>query len=370
MHIDSEWQGDRPTRYSSCHIMKVGSELNRYCGILIGAFLTMGMLFAGAVGEVQAKTTDEDSAAPAQVDPEFVAFARELNRDDGLVESDVLATLAKAQVQQSILDAMSRPAEAKPWKDYRPIFLTDKRRDDGIAFYLANRALIERAAEEFGVAPEIIVAIIGVETSYGANYGRYKVLDALVTLTFHYPPRAKFFRGELRQLFLLGDMHMAYPIDEMVGSYAGAMGWGQFIPTSVANFARDYDGDGRIDLWNSLPDIIGSVANYFAVHGWEKGKPVATLAKTRADARALTPDGLDPVYPIEQLKNWGYVPSDATSPTELATLVRLDGQDGAENWLTFHNFYVISRYNRSPLYSMAVWQLSQEIAAGVASAAP
>ncbi len=370
MRIVGEWQGDRPTRYSTAYIMKVGSKLKKHCGIVVCIWLTLGMLLAGAVGEAHAKSKDAEGAAPATVDPEFLEFARELNREGGLVESDVLATLAKAQVQQSILDAMSRPAEAKPWKDYRPIFLTDKRRDDGIAFYLANRELIERAAEEFGVAPEIIVAIIGVETSYGANYGRYKVLDALVTLTFHYPPRAKFFRGELRQLFLLGDMHMAYPIDEMVGSYAGAMGWGQFIPTSVANFARDYDGDGRIDLWNSLPDIIGSVANYFSVHGWEKGKPVATLAITRADARALSPDGLDPVYPIEQLKTWGYTPTDATSPTELATLVRLEGQDGTENWLTFHNFFVISRYNRSPLYSMAVWQLSQEIAAGVASATP
>lgn len=310
----------------------------------------------------------QPAPAAAQVDPDFVEFARELHSDGGLVEADVLATLAKATVQQSILDAMARPAEAKPWKDYRPIFLTDKRVDDGIAFYLANRELIERAANEFGVAPEIIVAIIGVETSYGSNYGKYKVLDALVTLAFHYPPRAAFFRGELRQLFLLGDMHLAYPIDELVGSYAGAMGWGQFIPTSVANFARDYDGDGRIDLWNSVPDIIGSVANYFSVHGWERGKPVASLATVRADARAISPSGLEPVYPVEQLEGWGYSPADKTDPTELATLLVLEGSAGSESWLTFRNFYVISRYNRSPLYSMAVWQLSQEIAAGVASA--
>ena len=330
----------------------------------------LGLSVAASADAANARAVKSTLPASSPLDPDYVAFARKLHREDGLVESDVLATLAKAKVQQSILDAMSRPAEAKPWKDYRPIFLTSKRRDDGIAFYRDNRELIDRAANEFGVDPEIIVAIIGVETSYGRNFGSYKVLDALVTLGFHYPPRATFFRGELRQLFLLGDMHMAYPIDELVGSYAGAMGWGQFIPTSVANFARDYDGDGRIDLWNSLPDIVGSVANYFAVHGWEKGQPVATLAVTSANARELTPDGLDPVYPIEQLKTWGYVPTDAMAPTELATLVRLDGSEGEENWLTFHNFYVISRYNRSPLYSMAVWQLSREIAAGVAGDTP
>jgi membrane-bound lytic murein transglycosylase B len=338
--------------------------------ILAGIVLASGFMITGCVGAASAKPPRAVAAASTDIDPDFLEFARELNRDAGLAESDVLATLGKAKVQQGILDAMSRPAEAKPWKDYRPIFLTAKRRDDGIAFYKANRELIERAGNEFGVAPEIIVAIIGVETSYGRNYGSYRVLDALVTLAFHYPPRAKFFRGELRQLFLLGDSHMAYPIDELVGSYAGAMGWGQFIPTSVANFARDYDGDGRIDLWNSLPDIIGSVANYFAVHGWQKGGLVAVASNTAPNARSISPSGLDPVYPVEQLQAWGYVPAQPVEPTELATLLRLDGSKGTEDWLTFHNFYVISRYNRSPLYSMAVWQLSTEIARGVASSTP
>ncbi len=347
-----------------------GPLLNTSSCISAALILALGMSTTTCVDAARPQSKNTPSTEAPALDSAYVAFARTLHREDGLVESEVLATLAKAKVQQSILDAMARPAEAKPWKDYRPIFLTDKRRDDGIAFYLTHRELIERAANEFGVDPEIIVAIIGVETSYGRNVGSYKVLDALVTLAFHYPPRATFFRGELRQLFLLGDTHMAYPMDELVGSYAGAMGWGQFIPTSVANFARDYDGDGRIDLWNSMPDIIGSVANYFAVHGWEKGQPVATRSTTRADARELKVDGLSPVYPIEQLTSWGYVPRDATAPTELATLLRLEGSSGDEDWLTFHNFYVISRYNRSPLYSMAVWQLSREIAAGIERAAP
>ena len=350
-------------------LAKVSLKLNKRVWFPV-ALIVFCTSMAGCVNTVAAKSQKPPLATTTGVDPQFAEFARELNQEAGLDEAYVLATLAKAKVQQSILDAISRPAEAKPWKDYRPIFLTDKRRDDGIAFYRANRELIERAADEFGVAPEIIVAIIGVETSYGRNFGKYKVLDALVTLGFHYPPRAKFFRGELRQLFMLGDTRMAYPIDELVGSYAGAMGWGQFIPTSVANFARDYDGDGRIDLWNSLPDIVGSVANYFAVHGWEKGKPVASRARVHADARAITPQGLEPAYPIEQLRDWGYVPTDVIAPAEVATLLKLEGASGSEEWLIFRNFYVISRYNRSPLYSMAVWQLSQEIAAGVAENAP
>ncbi len=189
------------------------------------------------------------------------AFAAEVAKDGGPPEATVIAALSGAKMQQSILDAMGKPAEAKPWRDYRPIFLTDKRIDDGIAFYRDNRALLERVGKEYGVPPEIIVAIIGVETSYGRITGKYRVLDALSTLAFHYPPRANFFRGELKQLFLLGDAHLAYPLDELKGSYAGAMGWGQFMPTSIAQWAKDEDGDGRIDLWNSLPDITASVGD-------------------------------------------------------------------------------------------------------------
>ena len=338
-----------------------GASILKHSHVLLHGLALAGSLFAAGI-----VCAGPAPAEAAGTNPAFTEFARELSAQDGLVEAEVLATLAKARVQQSILDAIARPAEAKPWKDYRPIFLTGKRIDDGIVFYAEHRELIERAAAEFGVAPEIIVAIIGVETSYGRNVGKYRVLDALVTLAFHYPPRAKFFRGELRQLFLLGDGHLAYPLDELLGSYAGAMGWGQFIPTSVAHYARDYDGDGRIDLWNSPADIVGSVANYFAAHGWEKGNPVATRTQPAENAREVTPVGLEPVYPLEQMEAWGYAPSDTVDRTLPATLLKLEGAGGTENWLTFRNFYVITRYNRSPLYAMAVWQLSTKIAEGIA----
>lgn len=322
--------------------------------------LSIGLLGAGRVVA---------AAENADIDAAQRAFAVEVAQAGGPPEADVLAVLAGAKTQQSILDAISRPAEAtKPWSAYAPIFLTDKRVDDGVAFYRANRDLLERTGAKYGVAPEIIVAILGVETSYGAITGKYRVLDALSTLAFHYPPRSKFFSGELRRLFLLGDHQLAVPIDELRGSYAGAMGWGQFMPTSVANWAVDADGDGRIDLWNSLPDITASVANYFAEHGWQAGQPVATRAQPAADARVLPYPGLDPVYPVQQMEAWGYAPIERVDADTPSTLLKLDGERGPEYWLAFGNFRAITRYNKSPLYAMAVFQLSRSIAAGATQA--
>ena len=322
--------------------------------------LSIGLLGAGRVVA---------AAENADIDAAQRAFAVEVAQAGGPPEADVLAVLAGAKTQQSILDAISRPAEAtKPWSAYAPIFLTDKRIDDGVAFYRANRDLLERTGAKYGVAPEVIVAILGVETSYGAITGKYRVLDALSTLAFHYPPRSKFFSGELRRLFLLGDHQLAVPIDELRGSYAGAMGWGQFMPTSVANWAVDADGDGRIDLWNSLPDITASVANYFAEHGWQAGQPVATRAQPAADARVLPDPGLDPVYPVQQMDAGGYAPIERVDADTPSTLLKLDGERGPEYWLAFGNFRAITRYNKSPLYAMAVFQLSRSIAAGAAQA--
>lgn len=302
--------------------------------------------------------------ARADLDPVVREFAAQLAREDGAVEADVLAVLAEAKVQESILAAIAKPAEGKAWKDYRPIFMTDKRIADGVAFVEQNRELLEKVSAEYGVPVGIIAAIIGVETSYGKITGKFRVIDALTTLAFHYPPREKFFRGELRQLFLLNGKHLAYPLTELRGSYAGAMGWGQFMPSSIANFAVDYDGDGKIDLWNSLPDITASVANYFAGHGWETDQPVVSRAVTSAQPTSYTPANLEASSTVGQLQEWGYSPVDHANPERAATLLTLEGEDGPERWITFKNFYVISRYNRSALYSMAVWQLSNAIAAG------
>jgi len=301
----------------------------------------------------------------ATTHPGQAELVREVARDTGKSPQVLNALLGGATMQQSILDAISRPAEAKPWKDYRPIFLTDKRIDDGIAFYREHRALLEEVGKEYGVAPQYIVAIVGVETSYGRNTGKYKVLDALVTLGLYYPPRAKFFREQLKELLEMSDNHLAGPIDTLTGSYAGAQGWGQFMPTSIRDFAVDADRDGRIDLQNSLPDIFASVANYLAKHGWVDGDPVAARAQPDAAAQPITVADATPQWPLEQLEAWGYAPLQALPPAQPTSLQTLQGPNGPEYWFTFQNFYVITRYNRSPLYAMAVDQLAGAIAAGV-----
>jgi membrane-bound lytic murein transglycosylase B len=264
----------------------------------------------------------------AQTHPGQAALVREVVRDTGKSAAALNRLLDGATRQQSILDAISRPAEAKPWRDYRPIFMTDQRIADGVAFYREHRALLEQVGRQYGVAPEYIVAILGVETNYGRLGGKYKVLDALVTLGLYYPPRAKFFR----------------------------------------DFAVDADHDGRIDLRNSLPDIFASVANYFAGHGWVRGGPVAMRAQPDSAATPITVKDSKPQWPLEQLEAWGYAPLAPANPGEPSSLQTLDGAAGPEYWFTFQNFYVITTYNRSPLYAMAVHQLAQAIDAGVQQA--
>ena len=336
----------------------VGNTMRRGLGILY--IFCACILPAAPAASVETPSAATVAAAQQQFAGDV---ARAGNRDAG----EVLATLQKARYQQSVIDTISRPAESKSWKDYRPIFVNDRRIDDGVAFYRSNRALLERIAGEYGVPAEVIVAILGVETNYGRNAGHYRVLDALTTLAFYYPPRQDFFRDELKRLFLLRSPAFPYALEDLTGSYAGAMGWGQFMPSSIANFARDGDGDGKVDLWNSLPDICASVANYFVAHGWQKGGPIAQRAQLGAQPRAIEPNGLTPVYSVQQLAEWGYATEAKFDPMTPATLIKLDGENGPETWVTFQNFYVISRYNKSPLYSLAAYQVSQAIAAGVAT---
>jgi membrane-bound lytic murein transglycosylase B len=302
--------------------------------------------------------------AAAQTHPGQAQLVREVARDTGKDAHALSALLDGASRQQAILDAISRPAEGKPWKDYRPIFITGKRIDAGVAFYREHRDLLERIGRQYGVAPEYIVAILGVETFYGRNTGKYKVLDALVTLGLYYPPRATFFREQLKTLLELPDSRLGGPLDTLTGSYAGAQGWGQFMPSSIRDFGVDQDRDGRIDMQQSLPDILGSVANYFARHGWVSGGPVAAPAQPDTAAKPVTVADATPQWPLEQLEAWGYAPLEAFAPDQPTSLQTLEGEHGPQYWFTFPNFFVITRYNRSPLYAMAVHQLAQAIAAG------
>ena len=305
--------------------------------------------------------------APALADehPGQAQLVAEVAQASGKSPAELNALLDEAQFKQGIIDAISRPAEAKPWKDYRPIFLTRERIDGGVAFYLRHRPLLEQIGQRYGVAPQYIVAILGVETFYGRITGSYKVLDALVTLGLYYPPRATFFRNELKVLLELPASHLAGPLDTLTGSYAGAQGWPQFMPDSIRDFAVDADDDGRIDLKASLPDIFASVANYFKQHGWVSGAPVAARAQRQPSAKSVEIDGSQPRWPLEQLEAWGYAPVQTLDPALPSSLQIMQGEHGEEVWLTFQNFYVITRYNRSPLYALAVSQLADAIMRGV-----
>ncbi|MBX3726913.1 MAG: lytic murein transglycosylase B [Xanthomonadales bacterium] len=298
------------------------------------------------------------------------AFVAEVAAETGMAPALIEAVLAGARKQQSILDAISRPAEAKPWRDYRPIFLTQARIDGGRRFMREHRDLLARTEAATGVPAEVVTAIIGVETSYGAITGRHRVLDALVTLGFHYPPRADFFRSELKHLFHLVREEEHLDIRELRGSYAGAMGWGQFIPSSYRAYAVDGDGDGRRDLFDSLPDIVASVANYFVAHGWERDGLVTLPARSGPDTRPFERDGLRLNTTLGGLRELGWRVDHEGGDGLAATLLRLDGASGEEHWVLFNNFYVITRYNRSPLYAMAVHQLTQALAAPGVSGAP
>ena len=301
------------------------------------------------------------AAAPGQLEPQQrEAFLVEVQEKFGLAPETVAPLLDKAKYQQSIIDAITRPAEAKPWKDYRPIFLGNERITKGRAFLETHREALSQIEANTGVPAAIVVAILGVETSYGGNTGRYKVLDALYTLGFFHEPRATFFRGELAHAFALAQEE-SLDLATITGSYAGAMGWGQFIPSSYRAYSVDGDADGKRDLWNSLPDVFASVANYFKAHKWQAGEPVAVPAVRAEGAEDFNPGSMEAKFSLLELAEKGYRPAEAIGHAVPATLLTLEGVNGPEYWITFNNFYVISRYNRSPLYSMAVFHLAQAI---------
>ena len=294
-------------------------------------------------------------------DPEAKKFIAEMHSRHDFDKAELTSLFNQTKRRQDILDAISRPAEGKPWHEYRPIFLTRSRINGGVKFWKQHAAILSKAEKEYGVDASVIVAIVGVETRYGGNTGSYRVVDALSTLAFAYPPRSKFFRKELEE-FLLLSREEQVELTKAEGSYAGAMGLGQFIPSSYRNYAVDMDKDGKRDLWNSMEDILGSVANYFHKHGWKHGQPVAIPAIVKQQpAQALLDEGLKPTRTAQDLSTLGITakkPLAAKTPT---ALLSLEQKKGPEYWLTMKNFYVITRYNRSPLYAMAVYQLSQEI---------
>ncbi len=316
------------------------------CGLLATSTVTAGEL---------------DKEIPTQR-PEVRSFIDEMVKKHGFDRAELTAIFEQVHMKQKIIDAITRPAEGKPWYQYKPIFVTKTRISEGVKFWAENEATLKRAEKEYGVPPEIIVAIIGVETRYGRHKGGWRVMDSLSTLAFAYPKRAKFFRSELEQYLLLAREESLDPLT-IKGSYAGAMGKAQFISSSYRNFAVDFDGDGKRDLWNNTADAIGSVANYFKRHKWQPGAPVGSYAMVGSNRISrLLKEGIKPHTSVKDFRKQGVTALAPLPPKALAALIAFDKKAGRPDyWLGLNNFYSITRYNHSPLYAMAVYQLGQEI---------
>lgn len=295
--------------------------------------------------------------------PEIVSFVNEVVSRDALKRRAVLSLLARAEPQPKILELMSRPAEkVTPWWEYHDHFLTPERIELGVQFWADHRQTLERVSADCGIPAEYLIAIIGVETRYGRTTGKFRVLDALATLAFDYPPRSDFFRSELEQFLLLAHEDKLNPLTT-TGSYAGAMGAPQFMPSTYRRYAIDADTDHKRDLWRDWEDIIASVANYLTEHGWEPGGPVIAEAHV-APGPALEIDQakVDLNETVDSLTAHGVKIDLALPGTTPAVLISAEQQDGPAYRVGFKNFYVITRYNASARYAMSVYDLAQAIA--------
>lgn len=296
--------------------------------------------------------------------PAVLPFVQEMQIEYGFAPGYVTALLANAERKDSILEAIARPAErVRPWHEYRAIFITDKRVADGVQFMRAHAEALARAEQEYGVEAEVIAAIIGVETSYGGNKGGHRVIDALTTLGFDYPPRAEFFRRQLKAFLVLTREQQMDPL-ALTGSYAGAMGFPQFIPSSYQAFAVDFDGDGKVDIWNNPVDAIGSVANYFSEHDWQLGEGVAVSATVTGDSfseGATLEQGLEARRTVGELQTLGWQPQQELASEREVMAYEFDAGEQMQYWIGLDNLYVITRYNRSVMYAMVVHQLSELI---------
>ena len=302
--------------------------------------------------------------------PELDEFIDEMVEEHAFDRAELETLFAQVEVKDSILKAISRPAEkSKPWYEYREIFLDQARINAGVAYWKKHADTLKRAEKELGVPAEIILAILGVETRFGGNMGSFRVVDALSTLAFRYPPRSPFFRSELKNFLILTREEEMSQL-ETVGSYAGAMGLGQFMPSSFREYAVDFDNDGHRDIWNNPTDAIGSIANYLRRHGWQPGESI--VHATEYEGNDLPLDlidrGLKPTVTREELRKSGLSTDKLPEGEDAITVFSLTQPDGEELWLGRQNFYAITRYNHSRMYAMAVIQLSEAIRDGYESA--
>jgi membrane-bound lytic murein transglycosylase B len=373
----------RRTAFSSAALLPLGAT---FCAVLLAACVSQAPPEPDTAPAAPSAATPAPQPPPQQQPSQptsdvadlatmRAAFIRDTRARYGVPVERIERVLDAATMREGIVAAMSRPAERKAWHEYRPIFISDARIAGGRDFLARHRASLSRVEARYGVPAEVIVAIIGVETSYGGNMGSHSVVDALYTLAFAYPRsgdpaqvererrRELFFRDELAQLFKLAD-EQQLDMGALKGSYAGAMGYGQFMPSSWRQHAVDGDGDGRIDLFGNLEDVFASVANYFVERGgWRRGAPVMVRAQRdpgAADFNAADTD--DPFLSQSELAARGWRAASAVPPDAPATVITLEGANGPESWMIFDNFRAITKYNNSRLYATAVWQLAQAIA--------
>lgn len=299
--------------------------------------------------------------------PEVVQFLDEIVSQHKLDKKEISLAFSQIEPSEEVIKRMTTQYEALPWYKYKKLLVTDKRINDGVVFWHKHAATLKQAEKQYGVPAQLIVAIIGIESEYGNRCGKFPVLQALATLAFDYPPRAAFFKNELIEYLILAKEHRLSLL-ETKGSYAGAMGIPQFIASSYRKFAVDFDGSGQIDLINSMPQVIGSVANYFKQHGWKsEEKQVIIKAKTNGSKyKNLTVAARNnplPELSLKTLHTNGVKPTaKITNPSTKVALLAFEQPTGPEYWLGMHNFYVITRYNHSSNYALAVYELSKAIA--------
>jgi len=292
--------------------------------------------------------------------PGIPEFINEMVAKHQFKRDELVHVFDAAKHRQDVIDAMNKPSTRKPWIEYRAIFINPKRIDGGMKFWLKHADTLERAEKLYGVPQEIIIAIIGVETLYGRHMGNYRTLDALTTLTFDYPRRVDFFRSELEHYLLLA-REQDFDMLSIRASYAGAMGIPQFMPSSYRKHAVDFNGDGKIDLLNSVEDAIGSVANYLRQYGWKPGELVAMRAKLEEVSR---PNDVGAARSLVAWGTLGVTPQGNVGEGVHAYLLDFTLPNGKEFWFGFNNFAVITTYNNSSYYAMSVYQLAVELRKG------
>jgi membrane-bound lytic murein transglycosylase B len=318
--------------------------------VVVAALSAIGILLAFSAFALAHKT----------LAPEVEMFIGEMVQKHQFDAGKLRELFVRVQPVPAIIRAVSAPATARPWYEFRSRNVDPARIKGGLAYWREHEATLARASREFGVPEEIIVATIGIETLYGRNTGRFRVLEALATLAFNYPPRAELFRAELEAFLLLVRDADFDPINTR-GSYAGAMGIPQFLPSSYRRFAVDFDGDGKADL-ASAADAIGSVANYYRAHGWQPGESVVVpVQESGAEAGDLIGMGIKPRLKVAELQRRGVRPAAPVEETVEAALITAETESGPGYWLGLNNFYVITRYNRSINYALAVYELAQEL---------